>query len=430
MSARPFTVAAVGDVMLLHPVAASMADPASAAVVRALRDADVAVGNCEISGFDTLTAGPAPQSEAGGFWLNAGPEGIEDLRALGFTMMSRANNHALDFGVGGMAETDRLLAQHQIAYAGTGANLAAARAPAYRTTSAGRVALVSATDTAPGFAMAGDARRDMAGRAGVNRIRTERQRIVDAQTFDALAGALEIAGRQGCELGWVADEGQAIQGMGPTIRKGDCPGDRFLLNDRDVADNLDQLRVARARADLVLFALHTHLPRAGADVPDVIRDLARRAIDTGADMVIGHGPHVLRGIEIHRGKPIFYSLGNFVCHLPKVGYQPFDFYDKTSGNAQAAFADALADGGNVRRWLNDTMWESVMVRVIDEAARRTIEILPIALCGHARGSQLGTPRLADAEAGQRILEAMVQLSAPFGTEIAIVDGIGRIELSD
>ena len=45
---------------------------------------------------------------------------------------------------------------------------------------------------------------------------------------------------------------------------------------------------------------------------DFIPIFARAVIDAGADVFVGHGPHVLRGIEIYKGKPIFYSLSNFI----------------------------------------------------------------------------------------------------------------------
>ena len=41
---------------------------------------------------------------------------------------------------------------------------------------------------------------------------------------------------------------------------------------------------------------------------------ARAVIDAGADAVVGHGPHVLRGMEFYRGRPIVYSLGNFLTY--------------------------------------------------------------------------------------------------------------------
>jgi poly-gamma-glutamate capsule biosynthesis protein CapA/YwtB (metallophosphatase superfamily) len=49
----------------------------------------------------------------------------------------------------------------------------------------------------------------------------------------------------------------------------------------------------------------------GEEPPDFLVDLAHKAIDNGADAFVGHGIHLVRAIEIYRGKPIFYGLGEF-----------------------------------------------------------------------------------------------------------------------
>ena len=59
-----------------------------------------------------------------------------------------------------------------------------------------------------------------------------------------------------------------------------------------------------------------------------VQRIAHRMIEEGADLVVGHGPHLLRGIEIHRGKPIFYSLGNFIGQNELVGRLPSDSFDR------------------------------------------------------------------------------------------------------
>jgi poly-gamma-glutamate capsule biosynthesis protein CapA/YwtB (metallophosphatase superfamily) len=81
---------------------------------------------------------------------------------------------------------------------------------------------------------------------------------------------------------------------------------------------------ADAEADIVIFTFHGGAEGAGArHVPGRteiawgehrgdVRALSRAAIDAGADLVIGHGPHVLRAMEVYRGRLIAYSLGNFV----------------------------------------------------------------------------------------------------------------------
>lgn len=74
---------------------------------------------------------------------------------------------------------------------------------------------------------------------------------------------------------------------------------------------------ARANADWVLVQVHAGLEMVDIPLPEW-RDRYRELIDIGADIVIGHHPHVLQGMEFHCGKPIYYSLGNF-CMDPMRG---------------------------------------------------------------------------------------------------------------
>jgi poly-gamma-glutamate capsule biosynthesis protein CapA/YwtB (metallophosphatase superfamily) len=432
----PFIVSLVGDIVLLRPIAASMVDAASAAVLSLLRDSDVAIGNCEVSAWASTTSdGPSPQAESGGVWLNAGPEAIEDLAALGFTMMSRANNHTGDFGVGGMEETDRLLSHVHIGHAGTGPTLAAARAPAIVQARAGRVGLVSATDTAPTHSVASHARADIKGRAGVNAIRTDMMTIVDATTFGVLEMAVQTSAAQGHPLGRIAPDGQTIRGLGAPIRRGERPATVITFDARDVEENIAQVRSVRQQADCVVFALHTHLAGEGADLPpDAVRRFAHDVIDAGADVVMGHGPHRVRGIEIYNGRPIFYSLGNFVNHVPDIGPQPADLYDIFGLDPRkTTFGELVAllshTGGALESLLSDpTQWESIVARVVDDGPRRRIELHPIELAS-AAPSQPAAPRIARAASASRILDRIATLSAPFGTEIRHAGGIGVIEYS-
>ena len=86
----------------------------------------------------------------------------------------------------------------------------------------------------------------------------------------------------------------------------------FTPDERDRLRILHSIRQAKQTSDFSVFSLHTHEPGNYCETPpDFMPTIARQAIDNGADAVIGHGPHQLRGIEIYKGKPIYYSLGNF-----------------------------------------------------------------------------------------------------------------------
>jgi poly-gamma-glutamate synthesis protein (capsule biosynthesis protein) len=70
------------------------------------------------------------------------------------------------------------------------------------------------------------------------------------------------------------------------------------------------ISAVRDRAALVIVAMHKGIVHTPAVLAGYERELARAAVDAGADIVVGHHAHILRGIEFHRGKPIFHGLGN------------------------------------------------------------------------------------------------------------------------
>jgi poly-gamma-glutamate synthesis protein (capsule biosynthesis protein) len=70
-----------------------------------------------------------------------------------------------------------------------------------------------------------------------------------------------------------------------------------------------------------------------------LEDFARTCIDCGAHAVIGHGPHVLRGIEIYKNRPIFYSLGDFVLQNENITKAPADYFEFYGLPADATMHD-------------------------------------------------------------------------------------------
>lgn len=85
--------------------------------------------------------------------------------------------------------------------------------------------------------------------------------------------------------------------------------DRACLAIVDEATFADEIRVAKAQADLLILSMHWGQEYARAATPEQER-LAKLAIDAGADLILGHHPHVAQPIEIYRDRPIIYSLGN------------------------------------------------------------------------------------------------------------------------
>jgi poly-gamma-glutamate capsule biosynthesis protein CapA/YwtB (metallophosphatase superfamily) len=84
----------------------------------------------------------------------------------------------------------------------------------------------------------------------------------------------------------------------------------------DLQAMVDDIEKAKTKADLVIVSQHCGIHFVPAVLADYQKDLAYAAIDAGADLVLQHHAHILKGIEVYKGKVIFYSLGNFALELP------------------------------------------------------------------------------------------------------------------
>jgi poly-gamma-glutamate synthesis protein (capsule biosynthesis protein) len=163
-----------------------------------------------------------------------------------------------------------------------------------------------------------------------------------------------------------------------------------------------------------------------------IVDFARRMIDEGADVFVGHGPHVLRGIEIYKGKPIFYSLGDFLFQnetlqrLPHENYAPLGLGED---KGLSDFNDARYDHDRTGFPASPEIWESVVAEAVFEGVDlREVRLHPISL-GFGKPRQVrGRPLPADEALSRKIISDLTRLSKPFGTEIQYVDGVGIVRL--
>ena len=135
-----------------------------------------------------------PAAASGGTYMQADPEIANELVWMGFDMVSMANNHTGDYGIGGLRSTIRAVEAAGLMHAGTGENMAEARAPGYLETPNGRVALISAASTFPDGSQAGHQRRDMRGRPGLSPMRFNRTYQVTQDQMDALRSYREGTG--------------------------------------------------------------------------------------------------------------------------------------------------------------------------------------------------------------------------------------------
>ena len=158
-------------------------------------------------------------------------------------------------------------------------------------------------------------------------------------------------------------------------------------------------------------------------------EFAHRCIDAGADVILGHGPHELRGIEIYKGKPIFYSLGNFIFQTDTVRYQPSEAFENRNmpmGSMVGEMMDVRSKNGTHGYCVQENIWRSVMAGFTAEDGQITeIQLYPIDLHMGRKRSRIGWPDIPD---NDDVLHYLASLCEPYGTKIEIADGGGIIKL--
>lgn len=260
------TIGLVGDVCL----ADGPATGAFAGVEPALAAADVVVGNCE----RPYPAAPAGRGSGGPG--QAGPSTCPpgchacELRRVGFDVLTCANNHVMDHGPEALRATLAFLGGHGLVTAGAGADRAVARRAVTVPHEGSKVAVVARTSVCRPGSEAGPTR------AGVARLGVDtRYRQVEPDP-------------------------------------GVPPRTETAVADDDLDELIRDVAEARRGAGVVVAAFHWGVKFLPHIVSDYERTVARAAIDAGADVVVGHHQHLLKGIDRYRGKPILYGIGNFL----------------------------------------------------------------------------------------------------------------------
>ncbi|MCA1583605.1 MAG: CapA family protein [Acidobacteria bacterium] len=394
-----------------------------------LQKGDATFGNFEGSAIDVRRFTGYPAAEFGGVWIIGPPEVAKDLRTLGFDVVSRANNHATDWGLEGMRLTSDALDAAGIVHAGVGETRAAARAARFFESPKGRVAVVSMASTFTPMSRAMDAQGEAPGRPGLSGVRTTRHVLVTAEELERLR---KIRAEQ--PKGAIRpnpDEPQDVVDLfGTSFKVGEGRGYRYTVNPVDEEEILRAIRHAKLSADFVIATIHAHEPGNWSDQPaDFLPVLARKAIDAGADAWVGHGPHQLRGIELYKDKPIFYSLGDFIFQLDllqPVGKDLYEQFKKDSGTmTDAEFSTFWTD----RTFEGDVWYQSVIAESRFESGRLAeVRLHPVDLGADLRAANRGVPRLARPDVARTILERLQRLSSPFGTTITIEQNVGIIRL--
>lgn len=372
-------VTAVGD-MIFNVQISNRPEPERRQLVRLMQEADIAYGNLEFS------MNRRPELQRPFYNFRTDPEFAWEVAATGINLVSMANNHALDFGPEGLAECLDALDHARIGHAGAGLTEAAARAPeSMRTQSQKlRYALLS-----------------------YMRYWTSRYRCTDP------SGPC-LATIDPAEILFAGPGGVVETIEGPLAA--------------DVAAMEDDVVLAKRHNDVVMVSLHIHdlSHHRSAGVQDVTPPTEeitfRRAVDAGADLVLGSGPHVLRGIEIYKGRPIFYSLGNFIYQYRTPDAIPVDLIHQRDGEVERPTNVSVWDRRDPRQ-----VMEAVMARLtLNGGALERIELIPITI--DDEGALYGMPRLASTKRAGEIIALMQRLSEPYGTTIVSRGWYAEVEL--
>ena len=307
------------------------------------------------------------------------PEIAAAIRRAGFSVVSFASNHCLDMGTEAFLETIGVLKAQDLAVIGVGRNLEEARRPAIVEKKGTRIAFLAYNSILPQSFWA---EKDRPGCAPL-RAHTLYEQIEHDQPGTP------------CRVHTFAHRGD-LQAM------------------------VEDVRRAKEQADLVFVSMHWGIHFIPAVLADYQKELAYAAIDAGADLIIGHHAHILKGIEVYKGRVIFYSLGNYAIELPR------NFRDKELHSDQFREIRALNQDWQPEKmnWPFDS-YKSMTVKCRIEGGKiKSVSFLPTYI-GYDDTPEIvsaGDPRFQEVADYVREITASQGLNASFtvrGDEVLI-----------
>lgn len=263
VSVQSWNMTLAGDVMLYRISAKT--NPL-ARIANITKASDVFIANLEIplttSSTATTRKTPEQVKLKQQFILKADPAHMKHLVAAGIDAVSLGNNHTMDYGLKGLLEETALLRRHGIAFAG----------------------------------------------AGLDQDRASEPCIVQSGNSPKI-GMVSFLTFLGAKHRWINTPAT------PSSAGVAVPPFESAINKKAKTKIKEIVSRAKSGSDFVVIALHGGIERKTMPTSYQVA-LARAFVDAGADLVVGHHPHVLQGAELYRGRPILYSTGNLVNSLP------------------------------------------------------------------------------------------------------------------
>ncbi len=322
-----------------------------AAVVEELGKSELVVANLETP---LSTRGhPVPK------WRNlrSDPAVIQDVKALGVHAVTLANNHMMDYGPEALVDTLTTCDAASVARCGAGRDLEEAFRPLTFDLAGCRVGMLNLATTVPMGFDAGP------GKPGLAPLRVEFALEIDTSFMVENPGCM------------------------PVVRTWVRPEEQDALCQR--------IQRLRAAVDVTVVAIHWGVPEfwlspAQGVLAQYQQPLAHAMIEAGADVVYGHHSHTLHPIEVYRGRPIFYSPGNFFFEYDT----PRPYMERRSFIARVRVGEGLG-----------------------------IELVPLI------HDERGAPSRARGADAQAVWGRLADLSAPFGTKLAVAGDRASLPLA-
>ncbi|HVN96976.1 MAG TPA: CapA family protein [Syntrophorhabdaceae bacterium] len=336
---KEIIVCATGDVGPNRP------DPASIFrnVTQHILKADVAF--CQLETNFSTRGVALPQARLP---MRAHPQNAKAIKEAGFQVVSFASNHCMDWGREAFFDTLDVLEREGLSVVGAGADIERARRPVVRECGGHKIAFLAYNSVLP-------------------------------------HGYWAEETRPGCVplRAWTIYEQIEHDQPGTPSRIHTFP------HKEDAARMIADIARAKAEADTVIVSMHWGIHFIPAEIADYERELGHAAIDAGADLIVGHHPHILKGIEVYKGRVIFHSLSNFALELP-FAFAQGDLWETRQ---HKEIMNLNPNWGKDRDYPMppDTMKSMVVKCVISEKGIKRVSFLPVYL------SKIGEPEILTAK---------------------------------
>lgn len=428
-------VSAVGDVLVMKPLLPGYEglEP----IREFLMKGDVRAANLET----TISDGRCFASAySGGTWLTAGEECLDDVLKYGFNVIGLSNNHTMDYSYDGLESTLQALEERKVAYAGAGRTLYEAARPAVIDTPAGQVAVIDICSTFENAARAGSQTERQPGRPGLNPLRFSEKYYITpehAKVLKEIAEGTMINGLRDLhrQQGFVLPLPEGVTEFGGKVFE-ECKDGREGRTSKaspvDIARTVDTIQEALMTCEAVIVMVHSHEIKTNSDMEAdyFLEEFAHACIDAGACAVVGGGTHQLKGIEMYKGAPIFYCLGNFIFENEYVKLLPADYMEKYGLNLHTAASRGIAYRSSQSKHslyeVPEVYRSALPYFEIEDGKCVHVELLPVELGMKKPRAEKNIPYVADEQTAQEITAYLNEASEQYGTKWRYEEG--RIRL--